>query len=123
TIEGELLQDNLHRHIYATDASVYRELPLAVFYPKTKEDIKRVILFAAENEIGIIPRTAGTSLAGQCVGSGIVVDVSRYFNEVLEIDVENKIAIVQPGVIRDDLNRMLLEYGLFFGPKDRKSVV
>ncbi len=120
-LEGELFYDNLHRTIYATDASVYRELPMAVCYPRSIEDIKSIISFARSNQTGIIPRTAGTSLAGQCVGSGIVVDVSRHFNKVLHIDVENKTAVVQPGVIRDDLNRQLQEHGLFFGPNTSTS--
>ncbi len=120
-IEGELFYDDLYRHIYATDASVYRELPTAVCYPKTVEDLKTLIGFARLHKLGIIPRTAGTSLAGQCVGSGIVVDVSKYFTKILNIDVEKKIAIVQPGVIRDDLNRELKPHGLFFGPNTSTS--
>ena len=82
-LTGELLFDALHKSIYATDASVYREIPLAVCYPKNKEDIKLLIDFATQNHIGLIPRTAGTSLAGQCVGSGLVVDVSKHFNKIL----------------------------------------
>ena len=120
-LEGELLIDNLYKSIYATDASVYRELPLAVCFPKSIADLKALIEFATSNTIGLIPRTAGTSLAGQCVGSGIVVDTSRYFNKILKIDIENKTAVVQPGVIRDDLNRQLREHGLFFGPNTSTS--
>ena len=84
TLNGELLFDDLHKSIYATDASVYREIPLAVCFPKNKDDIKLLIDFATQNRIGLIPRTAGTSLAGQCVGSGIVVDVSKHFNKILK---------------------------------------
>jgi len=120
-LEGELLFDELHKSIYATDASVYREIPLAVSFPKTKGDIKKLISFATQNQIGLIPRTAGTSLAGQCVGSGIVVDVSKYFNKIISINTDKKIAVVQPGVIRDDLNRVLEEFGLFFGPNTSTS--
>ncbi len=120
-LEGELVNDKLYRSIYATDASVYRELPLAVCFPKSINDLKKLIEFATINGIGLIPRTAGTSLAGQCVGSGIVVDTSRYFNKILHLDKEKKIAVVQPGVIRDDLNRQLLELGLFFGPNTSTS--
>jgi FAD/FMN-containing dehydrogenase len=94
---------------------------MAVCYPRSIKDIKKVISFARENKIGLIPRTAGTSLAGQCVGSGIVVDVSRHFNQIIKIDVEKRIAVVQPGVIRDDLNRQLLQHGLFFGPNTSTS--
>jgi len=120
-LQGELLFDDLHKNLYATDASVYREIPLAVCYPKTKSDIKLLIDFATKNNIGLIPRTAGTSLAGQCVGSGIVVDVSKHFTQVLKIDPINKIAVVEPGVIRDDLNRALEGHGLFFGPNTSTS--
>jgi FAD/FMN-containing dehydrogenase/Fe-S oxidoreductase len=120
-LKGELLFDDLHKSIYATDASVYREIPLAVCYPKNSEDIKLLINFATQHQIGLIPRTAGTSLAGQCVGSGIVVDVSKHFNKILKVDPENKTATVQPGVIRDDLNRVMETHGLFFGPNTSTS--
>jgi len=120
-LEGQLFYDDLHRSIYATDASVYRELPLAVCYPKNESDLKILIHFAGEHEIGLIPRTAGTSLAGQCVGNGIVVDVSRHFNKMLKIDPENHTVLVQPGIIRDDLNRELQKHGLFFGPNTSTS--
>ncbi|MEL6559340.1 MAG: FAD-linked oxidase C-terminal domain-containing protein [Bacteroidota bacterium] len=116
-LAGELYTDELHRRIYATDASAYRELPLAVAVPKTESDIEKLIAFARKHRTSLIPRTAGTSLAGQVVGKGIVVDVSRYFNKVLEINKEEKWVRVQPGVIRDDLNRILAKEGLFFGPE------
>lgn len=116
-LEGDFFTDVLMKTIYATDASVYREMPLAVAYPKSKEDIKKLILFAQENKITLIPRTAGTSLAGQCVGEGIVVDVSKHFTEIINIDEQEKTVVVQPGVIRDILNIKLKEKGLFFGPE------
>ena len=120
-LEGQLIYDDLYRSIYATDASVYRELPLAVCYPKNESDLKILIHFAGKHEIGLIPRTAGTSLAGQCVGDGIVVDVSKHFNKILKIDPENQTVLVQPGVIRDDLNRELQKHSLFFGPNTSTS--
>jgi len=120
-LEGQLIYDDLHRSIYATDASVYRELPLAVCYPKNESDLKILIQFAGKHEIGLIPRTAGTSLAGQCVGDGIVVDVSKHFNKILKIDPENQTVLVQPGIIRDDLNLELQKHGLFFGPNTSTS--
>lgn len=121
SLEGELYYDDLWRTLFATDASVYRELPTAVAYPKTQQDIIKLCRFAEENKTSIIPRTAGTSLAGQVVGDGIVVDVSKYFTEILEFDEKNKTIKVQPGVIRDDLNRFLKPYGLFFGPNTSTS--
>ncbi len=115
-LSGELFFDNAMRTLYATDASVYRELPLAVAYPKNEQDIKLLIRFAAENKTSLIPRTAGTSLAGQCVGSGIVVDVSKYLNQIMEVNKEEGWVRVQPGVVRDELNMALKPYGLYFGP-------
>ncbi len=105
------------RTVYATDASEYQEKPLAVAIPKTIADIKALIAFATEQKISLIPRAAGTSLAGQVVGSGIVVDISKYFTEILELNQQEKWVRVQPGVIRDDLNAFLKPFGLMFGPE------
>lgn len=105
------------RLAYATDASVYQELPLAVAIPNGKADIKHLISFARDTGITLIPRTAGTSLAGQVVGSGIVLDISRFFNQVLELNVQERWVRVEPGVIRDDLNSYLKPFGLIFGPE------
>jgi FAD/FMN-containing dehydrogenase/Fe-S oxidoreductase len=115
-LDGELYYDKMMRHLYATDASVYRELPLAVALPMHAEDIRKLVTFANENGTSLIPRAAGTSLAGQCVGDGIVVDVSKYMNRILEINAEEGWVRVEPGVIRDELNHVLKEYGFFFGP-------
>lgn len=121
SLEGEFETDRLSTVLYATDASVYRKIPIAVAFPKSISDIQKLIRFASENHIGLIPRTAGTSLAGQCVGEGIVVDVSRHFTKVLDIDRERKQVTVQPGVIRDELNLLLAADGLFFGPNTSTS--
>ena len=121
SLTGELFYDDLHKTLYATDASVYRKIPLAVAYPKNAKDIKILIAFATKSNITLIPRTAGTSLAGQCVGDGIVVDVSKYFTNMLAFDEANKTITVEPGIIRDDLNRFLKPYGLFFGPNTSTS--
>jgi len=120
-LSGSLHWDSLHKHIYATDASVYRMLPLAVAYPRTEEDLKILIDFANTHEIGLVPRTAGTSLAGQCVGEGITIDLSRHFTRILELDLEKRQVRVQPGVIRDELNQYLEPHGLFFGPNTSTS--
>lgn len=109
--------DNAMRLVYATDASIYQEKPLAVALPKTEADIQTLILFARQHRVTLIPRAAGTSLAGQVVGNGIVVDISTHFGQIVEINVAEKWARVQPGVIRDDLNKHLLPYGLMFGPE------
>lgn len=115
-LAGELKFDSLTKTLYATDASVYREMPLAVAFPKNEDDIRQLILFAKANKTSLIPRTAGTSLAGQCVGNGIVVDVSKHFTSILEFNKEEKWVRVQPGVVRDELNRYLKPHGLFFSP-------
>ena len=120
-LTGALFFDDLHKSIYATDASVYRIIPLAVAYPKTKDDLKHLIAFATKNKITLIPRAAGTSLAGQCVGDGIVVDVSKYFTKILAFDEKEQTVVVEPGVVRDELNNFLKPYGLFFGPNTSTS--
>ncbi len=114
---GDILTDETSRLLYATDASSYRQVPLAVAFPKTTEDIQLLVAFAHQHKTSLIPRTAGTSLAGQVVGKGIVVDVSRYFNKILEYNDAEKWVRVQPGVIRDDLNRYLQPFGVFFAPE------
>ncbi|CAM1346462.1 FAD-binding and (Fe-S)-binding domain-containing protein [Tenacibaculum crassostreae] len=121
SLSGEVFFDDLHKNIYATDASVYRKIPLAVAYPKNKKDIQLLIEFATKHQTTLIPRTAGTSLAGQCVGDGIVVDVSKHFTNVLAFDEQAKTITVEPGIIRDDLNRFLKPFGLFFGPNTSTS--
>ena len=116
-LEGELFYDDTMRILYATDASAYRELPLAVAFPQTEKDLKTLITFANTHKVGLIPRTAGTSLAGQVVGTGIVVDVSKYFTRIIELNKDERWIRVQPGVIRDELNVFLKPHGLFFGPE------
>jgi FAD/FMN-containing dehydrogenase/Fe-S oxidoreductase len=117
SLEGEFYFDTTIRTLYATDASAYREMPLAVAIPKTSGDIKKLILFANEHQSSLIPRAAGTSLAGQVVGNGIVVDVSKNFTQILELNKAEKWIRVQAGVIRDELNMFLKPCGLFFGPE------
>lgn len=102
---------------YATDASVYQERPLAVALPQTIDDLKLLIAFANEKKQTLIPRAAGTSLAGQVVGRGVVVDISKYFTSILEVNEAEGWVRVQPGVIRDDLNAYLKPFGLMFGPE------
>jgi FAD/FMN-containing dehydrogenase/Fe-S oxidoreductase len=115
--DGQFYFDTTMRTLYATDASAYREMPLAVAIPKSSKAIKELIHFASKNHTSLIPRTAGTSLAGQVVGNGIIVDVSKHFTQILELNEEEHWVRVQPGVIRDELNMFLKTYGLFFGPE------
>jgi len=115
--EGELLTDRLTTLMYSTDASIYREQPLAVFYPRNISDLKKLLAFAGEHKVGIIPRAAGTSLAGQVVGSGIIADLSKHFTSILEINKDEKWVRVEPGVVLDELNEVVRKEGLFFGPE------
>lgn len=116
-LEGEFYFDDTMRILYATDASAYREMPLAVAIPRTQQDLLKLISFARSEKTSLIPRTAGTSLAGQVVGNGIIVDLSKYFTNIIELNAGEKWVRVQPGVIRDELNIFLKAHGLFFGPE------
>lgn len=116
-LEGELFTDDTMRMLYATDASAYQEKPLAVAIPKSVDDLKKLIAFANSNHTSLIPRAAGTSLAGQVVGNGIVVDVSKYFTKIIEVNKKEQWVRLQPGVIRDELNMFLKPHGLYFGPE------
>ena len=113
--------DDLHRHIYATDASVYQQVPKLVACPKNITDLKHLIEFASAQNLSLVSRAAGTSLAGQCVSSDVVVDIGRYFNDILQFDKSQKTVRLQPGVIRDELNLVLQKDDLFFGPNTSTS--
>ena len=115
-----ILTDRIHRLAYATDASAYREMPEGVAYPRTEEDIRELVVEARRRGTCLIPRAAGTSLAGQVVGKGIVVDIKGW-NKILEINAEERWARVQPGVVRDELNLALKPYGLLFTPETSTS--
>ena len=116
-LEGSIKTDNLYRNLYATDASAYQEKPLAVAFPKTEADLQKLVDFARTHQLGLIPRTAGTSLAGQVVGKGLVVDMSRYMTKIRHFDKLKKMVTVQPGVIRNELNVFLKSHDLYFGPE------
>ena len=118
---GQILTDKLHRIAYATDASVYREMPLGVAYPETVEDIQALVAEASRRGTHLIPRAGGTSIAGQVVGSGIICDISKHWNKILEINPSQRWARVQPGVVRDELNLALKPHGLFFSPETSTS--
>jgi FAD/FMN-containing dehydrogenase/Fe-S oxidoreductase len=117
TLDGDLKYDIITKVIYATDASAYKEMPLAVIWPKGEEDLKKILSFAGREKTGITLRAAGTSLAGQVVSSGIIVDISRYMKNIIEINEDEMWIRVQPGVVLDELNLKLREQGLFFGPE------
>lgn len=121
SLSGDLFIDPIHRVIYSTDASAYKEEPLAVAYPKNDADIIQLVNFARNHKISIVPRAAGTSLAGQVVGGGIIVDVSKYLTQVIELNVEEKWIRLQPGIVLDELNKYLEPDNLFFGPETSTS--
>ncbi len=120
-IKGEILTDDYSLGMYATDASIYQIRPIAVVLPKDGEDVKAAVALAYQNKITILPRGAGTSLAGQTVGESIILDFSKHMNSILEINVAEKWVRVQPGLVRDDLNAVLAPYKLHFAPDPATS--
>jgi FAD/FMN-containing dehydrogenase/Fe-S oxidoreductase len=116
-LQGKLETGTVLRKLYSTDASEYQEMPLAVAFPETEADIATLIRFANNNHLSLIPRAAGTSLAGQVVGHGIVVDAGKHFNRILSLDTDKRMVRVQAGVVRNELNHYLLPHGLLFGPE------
>jgi FAD/FMN-containing dehydrogenase/Fe-S oxidoreductase len=116
-LEGELYYDHAMRVLYATDASEYQELPVAVARPRSEADIRHLLSLAAHRGLGLVPRAAGTSLAGQVVSHGLVVDIGRHLNRVLGYDAARRRVRVQPGVVRNDLNLFLQPHGVFFPPE------
>jgi len=117
----KIYTDSIHKIAYSTDASIYREVPQGVAYPESVDDVRELIRLARERGTCLIPRAGGTSIAGQVVGGGIVVDISRHFNHILEINAEERWAWVEPGVVRDEMNIALKPYGLFFSPETSTS--
>lgn len=117
SLEGDVFTDQVQKVIYATDASSYREIPQAVTRPKNKEDIRKIIHFARQAGTSVIPRAGGTSLAGQVVGAGIVVDISKYMNKIGEFNVSERWIEVEPGIVLAELNQFLSPHGLQFAPE------
>lgn len=115
-MKGEVRSDDVHRVLYATDASIYELVPAAVLMPKNAQDLSHIVRICAQFGVPISARTAGTSLAGQAVGAGFVVDTGRFMNRILDFDAERGTVKVEPGVIRDELNRFLKPHGWVFGP-------
>ena len=120
-LDGEVRSDAVHRALYATDASIYELVPFGVALPKSAADLVKIVKACAAAGIPLTARAAGTSLSGQAVGPGLIVDTGRYLNRVVSIDVERREARVEPGVVRDELNRQLRPHGLMFGPDTSTS--
>jgi FAD/FMN-containing dehydrogenase/Fe-S oxidoreductase len=121
SLDGDLKYDRITRIIYSTDASAYKEEPAAVAWPRNSDDIKKILKFAHNHKIPVTMRAAGTSLAGQVVSNGMIVDISRYMKRILEVNPEEMWVRVEPGVVLDELNIHLKKYGLFFGPETSTS--
>jgi FAD/FMN-containing dehydrogenase/Fe-S oxidoreductase len=113
---GEVRFDDTSRRIYATDASHYQIQPLGVVIPRTTDDLTATVQIAAELGVPITARGGGTSLSGQSIGPGVVLDCSKYLNRVGEVDVSGRRVRAQPGVVLDQLNREVARFGLTFGP-------
>ncbi len=115
-IKGDVSFEEVTRGIYATDASNYQIMPVAVVVPRDAEDVRATVLCAAEHGVTILPRGGGTSLGGQAVSSSVVIDFSTYMNEILELNVGDQWVRVQPGIVLDELNAALAEHALHFAP-------
>jgi FAD/FMN-containing dehydrogenase/Fe-S oxidoreductase len=112
--QGDILFDAYSRGRYSTDASIYQMMPAGVVAPRTRSDVEAAIYAARTAGISVTGRGGGTSQCGQTVNSGLIVDNARHFNSILEIDVENRRAVVEPGVVLDELNRALKPHGLWY---------
>jgi FAD/FMN-containing dehydrogenase/Fe-S oxidoreductase len=113
-VEGEVFADAFSRGRYATDASIYQIMPAAVVVPRSTADVAAALSVAREEGLALTMRGGGTSQCGQSVNSGVIVDTSKYLGRILELDVEGRRALVEPGIVLDELNRVLRPYGLWF---------
>ncbi len=116
TLAGEVRFDLYSKALYSTDASLYQIQPIGVVIPKDKQDVIKTVQIALEHKVPILPRGGGTSLAGQSVGEAIVLDMSKYMNQLIDVNVAERWARVQPGIVLDELNHKLKPYGLMYAP-------
>ena len=114
-LDGEVFCDSLHSQMYASDASLYQIAPMAVVRPRHANDVAGCIKYAVENGLPVFPRGGGTGLAGQSLGSGIILDFSRFMRRMIDLDAQNLQVRVQPGITLGDLNRQLATHGLVLG--------
>ena len=120
-ISGDIRTDLKTRMIYGTDASIYQIIPIGVAFPKSKDDLHQIMLYAFDKEISITPRGGGTSLGGQAIGEGLIIDFSMYMNKVLDFNPEENWVEVQPGIILDELNKYMEHANKIFGPDPSTS--
>ncbi|MGH3855298.1 MAG: FAD-binding and (Fe-S)-binding domain-containing protein [Pseudonocardiaceae bacterium] len=116
SVRGEVRADAAARALYATDASNYRVVPRAVVLPRCAEDVSAVMAICRERGVPLTPRGAGTSIAGNAIGPGVILDFSRHLDAVLDLDPSARLARVQPGVVLDTLQAAAGPHGLRFGP-------
>src|SRR5215470_1931345 len=115
-VQGDVRFDRASRLMYSTDASIYEIEPIGVVIPRTHEDVFATMEIAKDFKVPVLPRGGGTSLAGQTVGEAVVIDMSKYLNRVLEVNTEERWALVEPGVVQEQLNLHLKPMGFLFGP-------
>ncbi|MEE8348128.1 MAG: FAD-linked oxidase C-terminal domain-containing protein, partial [Acidobacteriota bacterium] len=121
SIQGDVLFDEMSRHIYSTDASLYQIKPLGIVLPRTRDDVRRIVQIAGQHQVPLLPRGGGTSLAGQTVLAGLVVDCSKYLTRIVEVNPEEGWARVEPGIVLDNLNDALKSHNLHFPPDPATS--
>jgi FAD/FMN-containing dehydrogenase/Fe-S oxidoreductase len=121
SITGEVKTDPITRVLYSTDASIHKIKPMGVVFPRNVDELISIVKLSKEYNIPLVPRGSGSSLAGQAVGSGLIIDCSRYINRLVDINREERTAVVEPGLILDDLNREAKKYNLRFGPDPASS--
>ena len=112
----EIRLDETSRTLYSTDASMYQVMPLGVCFPRNKADVQAIVTLADKYEVPILPRAGGTGLAGQTVNEALVLDMSHHLNQITELNVEERWAKVQPGLVFASMNNLLKQHGLMFGP-------
>ncbi|WP_030670110.1 FAD-binding and (Fe-S)-binding domain-containing protein [Streptomyces sp. NRRL B-1347] len=120
-LDGEVRFDSVSRHLFARDASMYAITPLGVVFPRHADDVRAAVAAAVEHGVSVVPRGAGTSLAGQTTGPGIVLDLSRHMRRIVALEPDGRTALVEPGVVQDQLNRAAAPHGLMFGPDTSTS--
>src|SRR5262249_37591720 len=113
-LKGEMLFDELSRALYRTDASLFEVEPAGVVVPADEEDLRALVRYAGDNQVPLVPRGAGSGLAGEALGEGLIVDLSPHFRSVLSVGADT--VQIQPGVTLRDLNRVLAEHGRRFAP-------
>ena len=121
-VRGEVQFDEYAQILYATDGSIYQARPAGVVLPRDEDDVIAAVEVAADHDVPVLPRGAGSSLAGQAVGPGcIVLDFTKYMDDLLEVDPESQRAVVQPGLVQDHLDAAVADHGLKFAPDPASS--